>query len=74
MKEDLEFDIEGEIFEHFMTLQNFYKIFQDSLGIVQFIFLLQVHTNSSNQSFNGKFYVLVYTQNKRGTKKSWILK
>ena len=39
MKEDLEFDIEGEIFEHFMTLQNFYKIFQDSLGIVQFIFL-----------------------------------
>ena len=42
MKEDLEFDIEGEIFEHFMTLQNFYKISQDSLGIVQFIFLMQV--------------------------------
>jgi len=58
MKEDLEFDIEGEIFEHFMTLQNFYKIFQDSLGIVQFIFfyckfiqILQIKVLMENSMF-----------------------
>ena len=51
MKEDLEFDIEGEIFEHFMTLQNFYKIFQDSLGIVQFIFFIASSYKFSKSKF-----------------------
>ena len=52
----LKADIWGEIFEHFMTLQNLYKMFSDPPGILRKN-LLQVHINPSNEIFNGTFYL-----------------
>ena len=52
----LEADIWGETFEHYMTLQNPYKMFSDPPGILRKK-LLQVHKNPSNENFNGTFYL-----------------